>query len=343
MQDALFPDETPADEGSTPARPARGGVKAVVPDAATRTLAEGLPPRLFLGTSTWSYPGWAGQVWDRGYSEQLLAKKGLAAYAQHPLLRCVCIDRSFYRPLTASQYEAYAAQVPEGFRFVVKAPALVADALVRDDQGHGSRRNPAFLDPVLAVQEFVQPALEGLGTKIGALVFQLSPLPAALLGEMPALIAQLDRLLAALPKLAPIAPDGVIAVEVRDREWLTEDFVAVLKRHGATYCLGLHPKLPPPEEQLWLLRRLWPGPFVCRWNLNRLHGPYGYEAATRKYGAYERIVDPDPVTRALVAKVARATAKAGQAAYVTINNKAEGCAPQSVAALAREIVEAPAE
>lgn len=345
MQDALFPDESPAaDTHQRPAkagRAAAGGVQPAPFAAELQALAEALPPRLFLGTSTWSYPGWAGQVWDRAYSDALLAKKGLSAYAQHPLLRSVCIDRSFYRPLTASQYEAYAAQVPAGFRFVVKAPALVADALVRDDQGHGSRLNPAFLDPDLAVQEFVQPALEGLGAKIGALVFQLSPLPAGLLQQMPALIERLDRLLAALPVLQPLAPDGVIAVEVRDAAWLSEDFVAVLKRHGATYCLGLHPKLPPPEEQLWLLRRLWPGPFVCRWNLNRLHGPYGYEAATRKYGAYDAMVDPDPQTRALIAKVARATAQAGQAAYVTINNKAEGCAPQSVAALARAVSESP--
>jgi uncharacterized protein YecE (DUF72 family) len=34
----------------------------------------------------------------------VLAKNGLSAYAQHPLLRCVGIDRSFYRPLTEGQY-----------------------------------------------------------------------------------------------------------------------------------------------------------------------------------------------------------------------------------------------
>ena len=59
-------------------------------------------------------------MWDEGpYSEAVLAKNGLSAYAQHPLLRCVGIDRSFYRPLTEAQYARYAGQVPDDFRFVV--------------------------------------------------------------------------------------------------------------------------------------------------------------------------------------------------------------------------------
>lgn len=338
MQDALFPDEPPMppQPGARASRPAK--VQARAADAELQALAQALPAQLHLGTSTWTYPGWAGLVWDKSYSESLLSKQGLSAYSQHPLLRSVCIDRSFYRPLTASQYEHYAAQVPGDFRFVVKAPALVSDALVRDENGHGSRRNEAFLNPQLALQEFVQPALEGLGGKIGALVFQLSPLPPALLGEMPRQIEALQQMLAALPALSEHAADGVVAVEVRDAAWLSEDLVAVLKEYGATYCLGLHPKLPPPQEQLWLLRRLWPGPFVCRWNLNRLHGPYGYEAATRRYGAYDQMLDPDPDTRSLIARVAGATARAGHKAYVTVNNKAEGCAPMSVEALARAVL-----
>ena len=65
-------------------------------------------------------------MWDEGpYTEAVLTKNGLAAYAQQPLLRCVGIDRSFYRPLTEAQYARYAGQVPDDFRFVVKkVPAL---------------------------------------------------------------------------------------------------------------------------------------------------------------------------------------------------------------------------
>lgn len=119
----------------------------------------------------------AGSGLGGQHTDTDLARHGLPAYSRHPLLRTVSLDRSFYRPLSASQYAAYAAQVPDHFRFVVKAPNLVCDALVRGSDGRGQQDNPAFLDPLLANAEFVQPAIEGLGGKIGALVLQLSPLP----------------------------------------------------------------------------------------------------------------------------------------------------------------------
>ena len=134
------------------------------------------------------------------------------------------IDRSFYRPLTVSQYERYASQVPDDFRFVVKAPSLVTDALVRSEDGRGREPNPAFLNAELARTEFVEPALQGLGHKIGALVFQLSPLPMPQLHRLEGTIDRLGALLRAMPPLAPTAPDGVLAVEVRDPEWLSPEY-----------------------------------------------------------------------------------------------------------------------
>ncbi|WP_291103490.1 DUF72 domain-containing protein [Hydrogenophaga sp.] len=112
---AAEPDSA-GDDNATPAAPRRRSTEVrPLPQAdATRALAAGLNPRVRLGASTWSYPGWAGIVWDEGpYSESVLAKNGLSACAQHSLLRCVRIDRSFYRPLTEAQHALYAAQVPE--------------------------------------------------------------------------------------------------------------------------------------------------------------------------------------------------------------------------------------
>jgi uncharacterized protein YecE (DUF72 family) len=147
-------------------------------------------------------------------------------------------------------------------------------------------------------------------------------------------------MLRALPALQPAAPDGVIAVEVRNPEWLTPQFAQVLREAGARYCLGLHPKMPPIEAQLPLLRALWPGALVCRWNLHRRHGAYGYETAKGLYEPFDRLVDPDPETRAVLARVIAGTVGAGQPAYVAINNKAEGSAPLSVQALAEAVLEA---
>nr|MDQ6882311.1 DUF72 domain-containing protein [Pseudomonadota bacterium] len=296
-----------------------------------------LPRTLHLGTSSWSFPGWKGLVWAGDHSGSALARGGLPGYARHPMLRTVSLDRSFYRPLSASEYAAYAAEVPEDFRFIVKAPNLVCDALVRSVDGQGTRDNPAFLDPLLANREFVQPALEGLGPKIGALVFQLSPLPPARLARMDLVLGQLAVMLAALPALRPTAPEGVVAVEVRNPEFLTPAFASVLRDAGATYCLGLHPKLPPIADQLPLLRSLWPGPLVCRWSLHARHGAYGYEDAKAGYQPFDRLVDPDPATREALARVIAGTAGSGLSVYVAINNKAEGSAPLSVIALAQAV------
>jgi uncharacterized protein YecE (DUF72 family) len=150
---------------------------------------------------------------------------------------------------------------------------------------------------------------------------------------------QFDRLHALLLAL-PRPPAGVIAVEVRDAAWLTPDLAALLRDTGARYCLGLHPKLPPLQEQLPLMRALWPGPLVARWNLNRLHGPYGYEEAEKRYGEFNEMLDPDLETRAELARIIRGTAGAGQEVFVTISNKAEGSAPLSARALAQAIVAA---
>lgn len=344
MQEDLFgalPSPPPAPPPDK-APPRRTGVHPAPWGDDLRALAARLPPTLRLGTSSWSYPGWQGLVWEGAHSEQLLARKGLSVLAQHPLMRTVSIDRSFYRPLTASDYARYAAQVPGDFRFVVKAPSLVTDALVRSEDGRGREPNPAFLDAQLATQEFVAPALEGLGPRAGALVFQLSPLPWNLLERLPEVLERLRTLLQAQPALRPAAPDAVLAVEVRDAEWLAPEhlphFADVLRSSGATYCLGLHARLPPLAEQLPLLRLLWPGPLVCRWNLNPVHGPQGYEAAEKGYAPYDRLHDPDPDNLALLGRTLAGICGRGQNAFVTVSNHAEGCAPLTVRRLAEHVV-----
>lgn len=325
MQNSLFGNAGP------------GIIGAATPDTSLIELAQSLPSQLHIGTSSWNYPGWAGIVWDREYADAKLSKHGLTAYSKHPLFRAVGIDRTFYKPLSAVQFSVYAAQVPDDFRFVVKAPSLIADAQIRDEDGRGMTINRNFLDAEFARTQLVEPALEGLGRKLGALVFQLSPLPFAWLSQMPQLIARLHAMLRALPELKERAPDAVIAVEVRDPQWLTPQFVGALRDTGATYCMGLHAKMPRIDEQLPILRALWPGPLVCRWNLNPLHGAFGYEDAQQQYEPYDKLIDPDIETRHALAKVIAGTVGRGQLAYVTVSNKAEGCSPLSIVGLAEAI------
>lgn len=335
MQQTLFPEPSGDPD---PVREAPDLLVEPAPiDPTLAALAATLSPRVRLGTASWNYPGWTGLVWARDYPEASLSRHGLAAYARHPLFRTVSLDRSFYRPLTAAQFAGYAAQVPADFRFMVKAPGLVTDALVRDGSGRGNRPNDLFLDAACALRGFVEPALEGLDSRLGVLVFQISPLPVSGLARIPELIDRLHAMLRAFPDFRSTVPAAVVAVEVRNPEWLTPAFTQALRDTGATYCMALHAKMPRIDEQLRILRALWPTPLVCRWNLNPVHGAFGYEDARQAYAPYDRMIDPDPETRAVLARVIAGTVGAGQPAYVSLSNKAEGCAPLSVIALAEAV------
>lgn len=61
---------------------------------------------------------------------------------------------------------------------------------------------------------------------------------------------------------------------------------------------------------------------------------FGYEDAKGLYEPFDRLVEPDPDTRQVPARVIAATIAAGFHAFVTINSKAEGRAPLSVLDLA---------
>jgi uncharacterized protein YecE (DUF72 family) len=335
-QTSLFdPMPVPSPEQPGPEGPASGRVGAAPVSEDWRDLAERLRARwgdrLHLGTSSWHFPGWAGLVYDRTAPAPWLSRHGLAPYAKHPLLRTVSLDRTFYRPASPSTLAALAAQVPKGFRFVVKAPALVTDASVREaGQGRPSCANPGFLDPDTTLAAAVQPALEGLGESLGVLVFQLSPLPPAWVLDHAQLHERLERLWSAV---VPALPEGVTAgLELRDPALLTPRMAAQLKAHRVRYVLGLHDRMPGAEAQLDMLRATWPGDFVCRWNLQR---GLAYQQAYDRFAPFDRLQAPDPGTRAAVARVVAATLDAGHRAFVTINNKAEGSAPLSVVELAR--------
>ncbi len=308
---------------------------APVPDA-MRWLGESLPDRIHLGTSSWSFPGWTGLVYAAGNgkpaSEQLLARHGLAAYARHPLFRTVSLDRTFYAPLSRDEFARYAAQVPDGFRFVVKAPAAITDPVVRKPgSGEAARDNPTFLDAGAAAAAFVQPAIAGLEAKAGPLVFQFPPLGRRLLANPHKLAARIAAFVTVLPR------GPLYAVEVRDPELVTSAFAAALADSGAVPCLAVHARMPPAAEQALVFGidaadcRM---PLVVRWNL---HAGRDYEGAKAGYFPFNRLVEEDPESRGGLARLARAAAAADRDVFITVNNKAEGSAPLSILRLAEAI------
>lgn len=324
----------------TPSPPKRRAAAGDVLPASQSPLLEApnLPSEIHLGTSSWFFPGWRGLVYESVHPQTALSRKGLAAYGQIPMLRTVSLDRTFYAAISAVEYARYAGQVPDDFSFVVKAPALVCDAVMRDEEGRAKVANPHFLDAAIATREFVVPCLEGLGAKAGPLVFQVSPLPRGLVAEVATLVERLAAFFSALPReLGKYRP--LYALELRNAELLTPRLMRMLAGAGVRYCVGLHDRMPEVERQVVALRSLdgeSPGPLVVRWNLHR---GFLYQAAKQRYEPFDRLVDEDSETRRILARMAADAFKAKQKVWITANNKAEGCAPLSLLKLAHEIAQ----
>lgn len=291
-------------------------------------LAGRLPPEVRLGGSTWSFPGWAGLVYDGLYPERRLAREGLAAYARHPLFRAVGVDRTHYATLPAEGFAEYAEVVPAGFRFLVKAHEECTLLAFPDRPRYGPRRgetNPRFLDPAYAAGEVVAPYAQGLGEKGGALLFQFAPQE---LGGPEQFAARLHRFLSALPR------GSLYAVEVRNPGLLGPAYAQALAAAGACHCANVYPTMPDLPAQVRLARMEQAPAFVLRW---LVRPGYRYAEAGRRFAPFNRMLAEDPRTRRTVAELLLATARRGQPALVTVNNLAEGSAPLSIVELAREM------
>jgi len=304
-------------------------VAAAVPTPEQLSLGQALPPMLHLGTSSWSFPGWNGLVYDGDYRDAQLSRDGLAAYSKHPLMRTVSIDRTFYAPIGEADYARYASQVPDDFRFLIKAPMAITSPYLRSDSGEFSD-SPVFLDVDYAIREFVSPCIAGLGLKAGPLVFQCPPLGRAFTNDPDIFINRLYRFLKALPH------GPLYAVEVRDRELLTDRFFKCLNVTGVTFCIASHARMPAPGKQIELAHSMDAGPFVARWSL---HSGFKYETAKAKYFPFNQLVDEDPDSRESLVQESVRTLSAGFPVYVVVNNKAEGSAPLSIGKFAQRFVE----
>jgi uncharacterized protein YecE (DUF72 family) len=318
----------PVDEAEVPPEP-KGGVGAAAPEADVIALGRELPETIRLGGSTWSFPGWEGWIYDRRYPESRLARQGLDAYARHPLLRAVGIDRTHYTPLSAADLAEYAAVVPEGFRFLVKAHDALTLSVFPDRPRYGADRgkaNPRFLDAAYAADRVVAPFVEGLGAKGGTLLFQFAPQS---LGGPERFAARLAEFVAALPK------GPLYAVEVRNRELLAPAYAEALAATGACHCFNVLTRMPDLPTQARLVPLAARPATIIRW----LVAPgMTYEESGERYAPFDRMRKADPETRSAVAALAREAAAAGRNFLCTINNNAEGCAPASIVELAREIV-----
>ncbi len=157
------------------------------------------------GTSGFSYKAWKGSF----YPEDLPDKKMLDFYGGE--LPAVEINNTFYRLPKASVLEGWAAKVPEGFRFSIKA----------------SRRITHFKRLKQPVDEtaYLVETVGTLGARLGALLFQLPP-------NFKQDTPRLDDFLALLPEGTPAA------FEFRHPSWFDDATYEALAQRNCALCLA---------------------------------------------------------------------------------------------------------
>ena len=278
---------------------------------------------LWMGTSSWAFPGW-GRIYPPGLARNTLSKQGLTLYSQHPLLNAVGLDRTYYGPLGETELRAYAEQVPDSFRFMVKAyrglstPANQLPYAARPQREY-------FLDPEFATRHVIAPAIAGLGEHLGALVFQFPPLSRSFTAEPASFLDRLDGFLRRLP-----ASDRY-GVELRNPELYTHEYFALLDGRGVNHCFTVHPGAPTLADQLRAAKNRHGKRLLLRWNLNRRSR---YREARERFAPFDRLQAEDADTRDQVTALVLQALGSGKPAMVTANNKAEGSAPLTIEKLA---------
>jgi uncharacterized protein YecE (DUF72 family) len=150
---------------------------------------------IFAGTSGFSYAEWCG----RFYPVALPGAQMLNYYGQR--LPTVEINNTFYRMPKQEMVAAWGEEVPDSFRFAIKATRRITHQQKLADVG----AEVAHLFDVIGV----------LGEKLGPVLFQLPPFLKKDLGLLTAFLS--------------ILPQGKrAALEFRHPSWFTDDVYAAL-------------------------------------------------------------------------------------------------------------------
>lgn len=291
---------------------------------------------VLLGTSSWKYPGWLGQLYSperyayRGHVAQTRFERlCLAEYAE--VFPTVCVDAAYYRFPDSRFLSGLADAVGDGFQFSYKVTDEITLKRFTRLPRFGDRAgkpNPHFLNADLFASAFLAP-LEPYRSKTGLLIFEFSRFYPSDFARGREFVAALDAFLGRLPT------GWRYGVEIRNAAFLHADYFATLARHDVCHVVNSWEAMPPLAEQLAL-----PGVFTSAHHTAArllLRPGRDYEDAVRQFQPYDRIQDPYPEGRAaigqLLDRVMRRDAGVPRLVYVYANNRFEGNALQTIVRL----------
>ena len=286
---------------------------------------------VYFGTSSWKYPGWLGSIYSddryltRGkFSKAKFESSCLSEYAK--TFSVVGGDFSFYQFPSADSWEKTFAGTPPGFAFGLKVPETVT---VNQWPGHaryGARAgqpNEYFLDASLFKSAFIE-VLEPHRDKVGVLILEFGSFSKQDFATPNDFLKRLEAFLACLPQ------GWRYAIEIRNSAYLGSDYFSTLARRNVAHVFNAWTRMPPIGVQIAM-----PGSFTADFTVVRalLRKGRTYEKAVSMFEPYEKVQEPDPDTRTAIRQIAELAARERKRAYVFVNNRLEGNAPQTIEAV----------
>lgn len=291
-----------------------------------KTKAAALAARgVFVGTSSWKYEGWLGQLYspDRYEYRGKLAKtrfqrECLAEYAE--VFKTVCVDAAYYTFPSEKYLEGMASQVPSDFLFGFKVTDEVTVKKFPKLDRFGDRAgriNDNFLNSTLFARAFLQP-MESIRANVGLLMFEFSRFYPTDYAHGSEFVADLDRFLGALPSGWPYG------VEIRNHKWLHPEYFNCLASHRVAHVFNSWDAMPPVSEQM-VIPGSRPHPELVGARFLLTPGRK-YASAVKAFQPYDRIKEEDPEARTAGQRLILEGLEAGakRRTFVYVNNRLEG-------------------
>ena len=303
----------------------------LVLDPLGKRLARLARSGVYLGTSSWKYPGWIGGVYTRDryiwrgrVSNARFERLCLGEYAE--TFKTVCVDAAYYNFPTGEGVRRLGALVPEDFRFGFKVTGEITikhfPALARFGPRAG-RPNGNFLNAGLFADNFLEPCAE-LGPRLGLMIFEFSRFSAGDFPTADPFLEQLDEFLGRLPA------GFRYGVEIRNVEFLGSAYFSTLARHGVAHVYNSWEAMPSVARQIELSEGMAAAPFLGARLL--LKPARAYADAVKHFSPYDQLKEPYPEGVEAGALLARKglQSQGKQDAYIYVNNRFEGNAPQTI-------------
>jgi len=287
-----------------------------------------LSPLVRLGTSTWTYEGWQGEVYKQHYPKGRFKQDCLAEYARYehdgePLFRTVGFDFTFYGPPTTKQLEHYASLVPAGFEACAKVWEEITIPEFPPGLRYRSRAgpNPRFLDADYFLDQVLPPFAQAFEAHTGPFIFEFQRTgldPSTFLPKLEAFLRRLPTRFS-------------YAIEVRNPAVIGPEYRRILEIHGVSHVYNHLYAMPTLTQQHEKLAQQFTAPFI----LLRLLTPRDkkYREAVKAYEPYDKLVRPLPDMREGAVRLVTQAVKEQRRAYVLVNNRSEGHAPGTVKAI----------